>query len=308
MSGRPASKTTAAPKAPRERKKYVINTGDGPSVEAISKALSADEAALVRERASKHLGLPDPIDFSTFAGTDADTLAVLEKRIRDADQALNGSVQSAQARYVVVVGTTLRYIAENNTHAVTGLPFKKYVSQTFRISPRRTYQLMEAALDIQDVVEAGILPAVNESQAVTVAPYLRAHGREATAALVRDIEAAGRKVTAERLNDAIQARQLPGMRQQLQLEAGAVGEPARDAEGAGGEPEVLDAELVENSALTDTELRKAVARRSLELADTLGRGRITPAEIQRALAEAFIDGADPRVYKALLSRMRTARN
>ncbi len=209
---------------------------------------------------------------------------------------------------MVVVGTTLRYIAEHNLHAVTGLPFKKYVSQALRISPRRTYQLMEAALDIQDVVEAGIRPAVNESQAVTVAPYLRTHGREATVALVRDIEDASRKVTAERLNDAIRARQLPSMRQQLQLEAGGTDEPACEDRGVGGEPEVLDAELVENSALTDTELRKAVARRSLELADTLGRGRITPAEIQRALAEAFIDGTDPRVYKALVSRMRAARS
>ncbi len=96
MSGRQT--TTTAPKAPRERKKYVINTGGGPSVEAISKAVSADEAALVKERARKQLGLPGPIDLSTFAGTDADKLAALEKRIRDADQTLDGSVQSAQAR------------------------------------------------------------------------------------------------------------------------------------------------------------------------------------------------------------------
>ncbi|RXS69401.1 hypothetical protein EST92_25670 [Streptomyces sp. TM32] len=51
-------------------------------------------------------------------------------------------------------------------------------------------------------------------------------------------------------------------------------------------------------------LRQAVGQRALQLANDLKRGRIPRRELNRALAEAFADPDDTRVYQALVRWMK----
>ncbi|MER6109277.1 hypothetical protein [Streptomyces hirsutus] len=51
-------------------------------------------------------------------------------------------------------------------------------------------------------------------------------------------------------------------------------------------------------------VKRAVDRRAVVLADRLDRGRIPRAEVQRYLLEAFADEEDPRVFDAVLERMK----
>lgn len=298
----------------RERKQFVISTGGGASVEKLANAMSSDQAALKQELEDNRIGgLPAAVDFSKLTGTDAEKLKALEEMVHTAGQRLDGEIHSAQTRYVIVVGSVLEYIDENDLAASTGLSFAQYVWDRFRIRYRRARQLIEAAPIVTEVVDAKVLPAPNESQALAVAGFLRTRGREIALQVVGSIEEAGQKVTAERLTDAITAYELSLIPAQPQLERAPAstdgGEqqsedtpPTGDDEKADHE-EIIDGEIV-IEPMTAQELRQAVSRRSLDLANALGRGRFTHGEIQRLLAEAFIDSSDPAVYKAVLRRLR----
>ncbi|MEE1783080.1 hypothetical protein PUR71_09140 [Streptomyces sp. SP17BM10] len=299
----------------RERKKFVIDTSVGTSVEKLATAMSSDQEALKQEMEDNRVdGIPAPVDFSKLTGTDADKLKQLEEMVHTADQRLDGEIQSAQTRYVIVVGSILRHIDENNltAKASTGLTFAQYVWDRFRIRYRRARQLIEAAPIVSEVVAAKVLPSPNESQALAIAGFLHTRGPDVARQVVGSIEKAGQKVTAERLTEAINAYELSLIPSQPQLERAAT--PADGEKPSNGEQqtneekddhEILEGELVVEP-LTAKELRQAVSRRSLDLANALGRGRFTPGEIQRILAEAFIDSSDPAVYKAVLRRLRNA--
>ncbi|MFJ5122934.1 hypothetical protein [Kitasatospora sp. NPDC088548] len=300
----------------RERKKFVINTSASTSVEKLATAMSSDQDALKQEMEANRVdGIPAPVDFSKLTGTDAEKLKQLEEMVHSADRRLDGEVQSAQTRYVIVVGSILRHIDENDltAKASTGLSFGQYVWDRFRIRYRRARQLIEAAPIVSEVVAAQVLPSPNESQALAIAGFLHTRGREAAVQVVGSIETAGQKVTAERLTEAITAYELSLIPAQPQLERAATSTQGEQPSTSNDEQqpedeekaddEILDGELV-IEPLTAQELRQAVSRRSLDLANALGRGRFTPGEIQRVLAEAFIDTSDPAVYKAVLRRLR----
>ncbi|MEU3565769.1 hypothetical protein [Kitasatospora sp. NPDC006786] len=300
----------------RERKKFVIDTSAGASVDKLATGMSADQAALKQELEANRIGglPPAAIDFSKLTGTDAEKLKTLEDMVHTAGERLDGAIHSAQTRYVIVVGSILGYIDATDLAASTGLPFAQYVWDRFRIRYRRARQLIEAAPIVTEVVHAQVLPAPNESQALAVAGFLRSRGRDAALQVVGSIEATSRKVTAERLKEAIDAYELSLIPAQPRLEkalASADGErPACDGiaptgdTGKADDEEIVEGEIV-IEPMTAHELRQAVARRSIDLANDLGRGRFTPAEVQRVLAEAFIDGSDPAVYKAVLRRLRS---
>ncbi|MGW2543068.1 hypothetical protein ACWC5I_19880 [Kitasatospora sp. NPDC001574] len=284
----------------RERKKFVINTSAGTSVEKLATAMSSDQAALKQEMEANRVdGIPAPLDLSELTGTDAEKLQQLEEMVHSAGRRLDGEVQAAQTRYVIVVGTVLGHIDENDLTVSTDLTFAQYVWDRFRIRYRRARQLIEAAPIVSRVVAAQVLPSPNESQALAIAGFLHSRGREAAVRLVGSIEEAGRKVTAERITEAIAAHELSLIPAQPQLERAAT---ATDGEEK-ADQEILEGELV-IEPLTAKGLRQGLSRRSLDLANALGRSRFTPGEIQRILAEAFIDSSDPAVYKAVLRRLR----
>ncbi|MFJ4988699.1 hypothetical protein ACIP9H_33480 [Streptomyces sp. NPDC088732] len=67
---------------------------------------------------------------------------------------------------------------------------------------------------------------------------------------------------------------------------------------------LVDQVLEKAPAAIPTEVRRAVDRRAVELADVLDRGRISRSEVQLHLLQAFADPTDTTVFDAVLARMK----
>ncbi|MET8696842.1 hypothetical protein ABZV65_30380 [Streptomyces bauhiniae] len=153
-----------------------------------------------------------------------------------------------------------------------------------------------AAWAIGEILKARGLDA-KPGQVREVVPVRKAYGLNAAVGVYLLVaEVAGKdKVTAERLRETVKL--LPGDLQLIEDDPEAMAKVIKGV--------LLDDAPASLPALS-APLRRTVDRRAVDLADTLGRGRIPRQEVTVNLLEAFADPKDTRVYDLLRERMEKA--
>ncbi|RZU28211.1 hypothetical protein EV284_6377 [Streptomyces sp. BK022] len=154
-----------------------------------------------------------------------------------------------------------------------------------------------AAWAIGEILKARGLDA-NPGQVREIVPVRKAYGLNAAVGVYLLVaEVAGKdKVTAERLRETVKL--LPGDLQLIEDD-----DPEAMAKVIKGV--LLDEAPAPLPALS-APLRRSVDRRAVDLADTLGRGRIPRQEVTVHLLEAFADPKDTRMFDLLRERMEKA--
>ncbi len=145
---------------------------------------------------------------------------------------------AVRARYVIEMGTALRYVQVRKLHTVAGYgTFEEYVAAVEIGVRSRAYQLMKSAQAMTKVIVSKILDTVpNESQAVFLAPLLETHTPGDVKAVVELIEGEGKKPTVANLKAAAielklmpepeKAKPVPSRKSKASAEA--VPDPIRD--------------------------------------------------------------------------------
>jgi hypothetical protein len=142
-----------------------------------------------------------------------------------------------------------------------------------------------------------------EGQVRELVPLFKRHGLKAAVGVYEMVvqHFGSDKVTAKRLRETVNL--LPG-----DLALSDDDDVNVIAQSLAGAIEGATPPAPKPSTALPAELKKDVDRRSVELADRLERGRIPRNEVLTHLLAAFVDEKDPRVFNAVLARMKASSN
>lgn len=180
---------------------------------------------------------PQPIDPATVTGTPAERLAAFEAAMDEASDTAGRSLRAAKARFAIEAGTALRAIQKDTLYTEKGFTsFEAYVSERWKMTRARAYQLIEAAPAMLAVSNFFDTPPV-ESQAMALAPVIRDHGEDAARQVVAAAKQTAGKVTAATLKTVGRALGfVPAPQTQQQTSTG----DESGKEGTGEDPAVLE--------------------------------------------------------------------
>ncbi|MFY1675469.1 hypothetical protein [Streptomyces sp. WMMC905] len=144
------------------------------------------------------------------------------------------------------------------------------------------------------------VPKLTRSHVEALLPVIDRYGLDAAVTLYGVLRETSPKVTAKIISEVVGA--LPGPESS--------GDPSEQIREQAGEaltrpgPHAVESGPSRSGGPDEAVLRQAVDRRARQLADELSRGRFQRGEVNRALAEAFADPEDTRVYRALRRWMK----
>ncbi|MFB7675293.1 hypothetical protein ACFC26_28165 [Kitasatospora purpeofusca] len=177
-----------------------------PGAAAVSHAAAIPEQGAVGQSDGPASVVPaNPIGDADLEGlTDEQQLRRLEESMARAQASHDAGSLAVKARYVIEMGTALRYVQVRKLHTVAGFDtFEDYITAAEIGVRSRAYQLMDSAQAMTKVIVSKILDKVpNESQAVFLAPLLENHKHDEVKAVVERIEGEGKKPTVANLKAA----------------------------------------------------------------------------------------------------------
>ncbi|WP_031511477.1 hypothetical protein [Streptomyces megasporus] len=232
---------------------------------------------------------------SAETGPDPTTLTEAERADLTTCQAV---LQQHHASFWLT-GKALETISKRRLYRADHPTFEAFL-EDWDITPADAYRMMNgwplANRLLRDV------PKLTRSHVEALLPVVNRYGVEAAATLHALLRDSLPKVTAAAIAQVV--RELPGPdgeddpaqqihRQAQRVLTASADDPAEEEEGGKG-----------TAAPVDAHLRQAVKRRALQLAEDLKRSRLSTRELNRALAEAFADPEDDRVYRAVRRWMK----
>ncbi|MGK5499929.1 hypothetical protein [Streptomyces sp. URMC 125] len=200
-----------------------------------------------------------------------------------------------------LTGKALETINKRRLYRADHPTFEAFLD-TWDITPADAYRMMNgwplAHRLLHDV------PKLTRSHVEALLPVVDRYGVEAAATLHALLRDSLPRVTAAAITQVV--RELPGpgegddpaqqIHRQVQRVLTASEDDSNEGEG--------DKSTGRTVTPADTQLRQAVKQRALQLADDLKRSRFSTGELNRALAEAFADPEDDRVYRAVRRWMK----
>lgn len=114
------------------------------------------------------------------------------------------------------VGMALARIRDQRTYRQDYATFEEYVDKRWAMSRTRAYQLIESGEVVAAVSTIVDTPQIeNEGQARALAPVVKQDGPEAGAAVLKEIEGEGEKVTAKAIAAKVKTKVTPKVKSKL---------------------------------------------------------------------------------------------
>ncbi|MFD5065643.1 hypothetical protein [Streptomyces sp. NPDC058394] len=244
---------------------------------------SAGLAGLTKNAAGRNKQDAEPLpDFTKLPETGRDRLQALEEILRQAEGSYTRTMRAAKERFTVTGGLALSMIRDEDLWLDAddaGGPyadFFAYAKAVWGYEKSHVYLLLDS-VRVREVIKDKDAH-LNTAHLKVLGPAVRSDGPDIVQLAWEEARrATGGKITAPSLAKALTS--------------------ARSAAGTAHENTIAPAD-------GNAELRQAMQQRARQLADDLKRKSIPPQELTRALAEAFTDTEDPRVYKALTQWMK----
>ncbi|MGW4807196.1 hypothetical protein [Kitasatospora sp. NPDC004272] len=184
--------------------------------------------------------VPHQLDLGALGETRSERLAGLEDIIESARQDAAETMKAAKARFELRAGMALEAIRRDGLYEEKGFAdFPSYVKGRWGYSLSRAYQLMDMVL-VANAVSTIVETPLPESQVRLLAVVVRQHGEEAAQQVLAKAKEVPGRITAEKL---------AAVRDKLKYAPAPRGSAAaKGATSPTAEPEVIDAEVVDEPA------------------------------------------------------------